>query len=135
MKKYSTAFLHTHTKPKSIEKSVKTMNYNQLNLFFPNHHDRNYANQMIRFRFGEQCQITKSLFIDLYNKFYIKYHTQMINKQMKYDNEQTVMQSLHTYRNANEIHNKTIFKLLQNMRKQTNEPNKQTNKIESTLKS
>lgn len=36
--------------------------------------NRNYANQMIRFRFGEQCQINTSLFIDLQqkNQFYTK---------------------------------------------------------------
>lgn len=44
-------------------------NYNQLYLFFPNQHDRNYANQMIRFRFGEQCQMNK-VYLLIYDKFY-----------------------------------------------------------------
>lgn len=66
--------------------------------------NRNYANQMIRFRFGEQCQINTSLFIDLQqqkNQFYTKqtkYANEKPNKH-EYEHEQKetqVMQLLYT---------------------------------------
>lgn len=63
---------HEKSEKKCNHKKTHTCNYNQLNLFFPNHHDRNYANQSNRFRIWRAMPNTVYIIDFLQQYFYMK---------------------------------------------------------------